>query len=698
MTAPAVRSPNGVTSLGGDTDPIVLTKPTGTAEGDLLIAVISVDEGVSCTPPSGWTLIQELSDNGVNSLYAYWLIAGSSEPSTYSFDPDSSDPLGAGIICITGAHQTTPIAANPTFTEGTTKNPDPAASGTVASGDYLAVAFCGMNGKSFTFTPPSGYTEQWDTGNNGGGSANECEYASVATKQLTGVTSENPGAFTGTGTVGGGWIAGMVLVAAASGATTVPGSFTANAVLKKEQSSSFSANAVIKSGSGTKTFTADAIVRRSSGTLTFTANAVLFKTILPTLTANAVIFRNSGTLTFTANAVIKRPSGTLTFVADAIVKKTSSPTFSANAVLWKSMGGTATADAVFFKNSGTKTFTAEAWIVATVTGSITANAVKKATVSVATTKADSAIKRSIPGSFAADAVLKKSASSAFTANATTKKAQAGTFAADAVIKRTILPTLSADAALKKSQSGTFTADALKSILGTGSFTAAAIIKRAQASSLATDSVIKRSQSGSLAANAVIKRSQSGTLTADAAVKRAATGSFTANAIIGWTQPSSFSANAIILAAGTASFTADAVQFATISGSFTADAVIPGGGTVTGDFSADAVINSVSRCIWTTPGDMVNISSTETLAFLMPEAAAGDMHFQIEIDTADDYPSPTVWTSHSDLIGWEYWDGGAWQPIPQAGVSNTYCGNEARYTIQSPLSEGTYYRRVRAGVI
>ena len=93
-----------------------------------------------------------------------------------------------------------------------------------------------------------------------------------------------------------------------------------------------------------------------------------------------------------------------------------------------------------------------------------------------------------------------------------------------------------------------------------------------------------------------------------------------------------------------------------------------------------------------------MSGSPSLTFLMPQAATGNMHFEIHIDTDAGYPSPTSWKSHSVLTGWEYWDGGSWQPVPQAGVSNTYCGNEARYNVQSPLANGTYYRRVRAGVI
>ena len=118
------------------------------------------------------------------------------------------------------------------------------------------------------------------------------------------------------------------------------------------------------------------------------------------------------------------------------------------------------------------------------------------------------------------------------------------------------------------------------------------------------------------------------------------------------------------------------------------------------FSLDAVLNSVSKCVWTTPGDTVQINPDATLHFLMPRAAARNMHFEIQIDTVDTFYGVDlrIIKSHSDLTGWEFWDGGTWQPINQAGVSNSYCGNEARYTIQTPLGNDMWYRRVRAGVI
>jgi len=188
MTAPAFETassagvPTGATSL-------TIDKPTGTAEGDLLVAVISCVE----TPQaeSGWTM--DLSVSG-DLAAVYYKLAGGSEPSTYTFDFGASSLVCAGgIIRISGAHQTTPVAAIPTSVYTGDGHPDPPSSGTVSSDDYLAVALFGNIGPALSSTPPSGYDERVDHAED----ATITEAAvGIATKTLSAATTENPGAFT----------------------------------------------------------------------------------------------------------------------------------------------------------------------------------------------------------------------------------------------------------------------------------------------------------------------------------------------------------------------------------------------------------------------------------------------------------------------------------------------------------------------
>ena len=75
---------------GGTTDPLVITKPTSTAEGDLLIMVANCRDTSSrnLNTLSGWTRIYNAHSTLAGLLcwtQVYYKVAGASEPSTYSW-------------------------------------------------------------------------------------------------------------------------------------------------------------------------------------------------------------------------------------------------------------------------------------------------------------------------------------------------------------------------------------------------------------------------------------------------------------------------------------------------------------------------------------------------------------------------------------------------------------------------------------
>jgi hypothetical protein len=244
------------------------------------------------------------------------------------------------------------------------------------------------------------------------------------------------------------------------------------------------------------------------------------------------------------------------------------------------------------------------------------------------------------------------------------------------------PIISLDAVIVVAQSASLTLDAfvqpsftLDAVIDggadTGDFTADAVIEASVATSLTADAVIAATVAGSLIADAIRLATSEDALFVDAVALRVQSGAVLADAVTTKGQAAAFTAGAFI------------------QPFFTVDAVIAAdeGTTETGSFTTDAVISLVSRCIWTTPADTVQMSGTPALAFNMPDATSGDMHFQIQIDTDSGFSAPTVYQSPG--AGWEYWDGGDWQSIPDGGVTAAYVGNEARYTIQSPLSNDNY---------
>lgn len=126
---------------------------------------------------------------------------------------------------------------------------------------------------------------------------------------------------------------GQIILGSAPAGGAVTTSFTADAILRRGQSASFTLDAQITLGTSTvsTSFTADAVITSTVTISTsFTANAVLSKT---------------QSASFTANAVIKRSQST-SLTADSIIRKTQTASFTANAYLLKVVTRLFTADAV----------------------------------------------------------------------------------------------------------------------------------------------------------------------------------------------------------------------------------------------------------------------------------------------------------------------------------------------------------------
>jgi hypothetical protein len=192
----------------------------------------------------------------------------------------------------------------------------------------------------------------------------------------------------------------------------------------------------------------------------------------------------------------------------------------------------------------------------------------------------------------------------------------------------------------------------------------------------------------------------GSFTADAIIRNTAAGSFTADAVIRNTVTGSFSADATISTVATGSFTADAIIRRTETAAFTADAVISS--VVSGSFTLDAEIGAFvpEGASWIAPPANAEAvtDTTPTFTFNMPPAATGDMYFEIHLDTVNTFDSGNllVYRSYPDATGWEYYNGTAWTPMPSNGVPVAHAGRQARFTVPSPLSNTTWFRRVRAG--
>ena len=495
----------------------------------------------------------------------------------------------------------------------------------------------------------------------------------------------------------------------ASGSVTVPGSFIADAITQKTQGTSLTADAVIKR-TQSASVAEDAVFRRTQLS-SLTADAVLSKTASSSLAADAVALRTvSGSLN--ADAALKRAISS-SATADAVLKRAISGSFSADAIVRLGRFGSVSADAIVLRVQ-TSSLTEDAVLFKTIAASFTTDAVVMPTFS-----ANAIVRRTQSATFTAnavvmpvfhaDAITRKTQTSSFTASAwiqgvgvfgigldaVLKSSQSASVTGDAVVVRGATSTFAANAVIRASISTSLTAEAITLLLQSSSVLSQAVIKRAQTGSFSAQAVLLASGTGSVSANAVLIRSQSAIVTADAVLRAARTGSLTADAVVRASFTAFLPASAVLFAPHTDALTADAFFLSPNAAIVSADAVIQA--ATSAAFSADAVLVYVGHPVWTTPANLGPIPSTPTLAFRMPSAKAA-VHFWIELDTVSTFDSGNYqsFKSHTDQTGWEYWDGAAWQPIPHSGVPNSYAGNEARYTIQTPLANGVWYRRVRGG--
>jgi hypothetical protein len=181
MAYPAVRS---VSYNASDVDAasIVVTKPAGLAEGDLMIAFVGLwNPGGNRyhITPSGWTAVQvAVIDSYNRSLACYKKVASAGDAAasnfTFAFDDGNVDKSTGAIYAITGAASgnevtvseadTSEIAANPvTFTTALTPV---VAESLVVCGWYvshLSIASI-MTASLPTLTPTTTLTENVDTG------------------------------------------------------------------------------------------------------------------------------------------------------------------------------------------------------------------------------------------------------------------------------------------------------------------------------------------------------------------------------------------------------------------------------------------------------------------------------------------------------------------------------------------------------
>src|SRR5207245_8049256 len=98
----------------GSASSIAINKPTGVASGDVLIATISVrggtNNGTITKPSASWNLIDRIDSLTSITLAVYSLVAGASEPASYTWSWSTGNQKSAGgIPAFRCVHTVTPV-------------------------------------------------------------------------------------------------------------------------------------------------------------------------------------------------------------------------------------------------------------------------------------------------------------------------------------------------------------------------------------------------------------------------------------------------------------------------------------------------------------------------------------------------------------------------------------------------------------
>lgn len=188
-SAPVFRSAGEANSTASGNS-ITIPKPSGTVEGDLLIASIYWnDRNQDPTPPSGWTLLNFVPSGATSSSIGAWFkVAGASEPSDYTWTSTGSVSRRAGTIaCFSGSYDADPEDAAVVTTDGSATS----AGITTVSDCAMVVYLSGVDAApGATWTEPSGWTS---AGPDNGTASTYIGYYYPGTAGATGTISYNTG-------------------------------------------------------------------------------------------------------------------------------------------------------------------------------------------------------------------------------------------------------------------------------------------------------------------------------------------------------------------------------------------------------------------------------------------------------------------------------------------------------------------------
>ncbi|MBI5469876.1 hypothetical protein HY968_00945 [Candidatus Kaiserbacteria bacterium] len=146
---------------------LTLAKPASAAEGNILIATISTNDGAASnvTPPAGWTQILRTNNSNNVALLSYWKVVGASEPSSYQWQITPSTNAVGGITPYSGVDTSNPIDVSDGSTGHSKIAIAPSITTTEAGDEVVALFAQSARG---SFSTPTGMTEKYDINRSSG--------------------------------------------------------------------------------------------------------------------------------------------------------------------------------------------------------------------------------------------------------------------------------------------------------------------------------------------------------------------------------------------------------------------------------------------------------------------------------------------------------------------------------------------------
>ncbi|WP_137719855.1 DUF6701 domain-containing protein [Methylobacillus flagellatus] len=145
---------------------LTLNRPAGTQSGDVLLATLAVTKDyLTITPPSGWSLVRQVTQSAGNAsqLYTYLRVAGGSEPVSYNWTFSGGAHVGlvGSLSALTGVDVTAPVVDTEagTATVSDVSHTAPSVSASRASHALFTAHAYSSAG---SWTAPAGMTELTD--------------------------------------------------------------------------------------------------------------------------------------------------------------------------------------------------------------------------------------------------------------------------------------------------------------------------------------------------------------------------------------------------------------------------------------------------------------------------------------------------------------------------------------------------------